>query len=223
MKIKFNKVYRKIRKSVYALLRTKNVSTRLKIGFVLITVLPVLAVGYFSYEQGSQAIYNKMRRSITETMGQVGINLSSKLQTIVNDGTEIAYNDLVQTTLVNYNSLSTHELNRIESELSEYINRKYIFNNYVAEIIIYTNELDRINAYGQSHFWFMPKKENLEKIVERAKELDGMCIWVPVNSDYEEGLAKKVFGDRKSIILIRAVKSLETGNQIGYLLMRIDE
>ena len=82
-----------------------------------------------------------MRRSITETMGQVGINLSSKPQTIVNDGTEIAYNDLVQTTLVNYNSLSTHELNRIENELSEYINRKYIFNNYVAEIIIYTQRI----------------------------------------------------------------------------------
>lgn len=64
----------------------------------------------------------------------------------------------------------------IESELSDYINRKYIFNNNVAEIIIYTNELNRINAYGQSNFRFMPKAENLELLVEHAKKLDGLCL-----------------------------------------------
>lgn len=222
-KIKFINVYHGIRNSLYSLLRTKNVSTRLKMGFVLITVLPVIAVGYFSYKQASQAIYNKMRLSVTETIDQVGINLSSKLQAIINDGTEIAYNDLVQKTLTNYSNLSARDLNLVESELSDYINRKYIFNNNVAEIIIYTNDLNRINAYGQSNFRFMPKTENLELLVERARDLDGMCLWMPVNSDYEQGLAKKIFGDRKSIIIIRAIKSLETGNQIGYILMRIDE
>lgn len=216
-------LYHRIIDSLYSLLRTRNVSTRLKMGFVLITVLPVIAVGYFSYMQGSRAIYNKMRRSVTETIDQVGINLSSKLQAIINDGTEIAYNDLVQKTLSDYNNLSARDLNLIESELSDYINRKYIFNNNVAEIIIYTNELNRINAYGQSNFRFMPKAENLELLVEHAKKLDGLCLWMPVDSDYEQGLARRIFGDRKSIILIRAVKSLETGNQLGYILMRIDE
>jgi len=72
-------LYHRIIDSLYSLLRTRNVSTRLKMGFVLITVLPVIAVGYFSYMQGSRAIYNKMRRSVTETIDQVGINLSSKL------------------------------------------------------------------------------------------------------------------------------------------------
>jgi len=209
--------------SICSLLRAKNVSTRLKMGFILITVLPVIAVGYFSYMQGSKAIYNKMKRSATETIDQVGINLGSKLQAIINDGTEIAYNDLVQKTLVNYDSLSARELNIIEDELSDYINRKYIFSNNVSEIIIYTNDLERINAYGQSMFWFMPKPENLKFLAEKARELDGLCLWIPVNSDYEQGLARKVFGDRKSIILMRNIKSLETGNQIGYILMRIDE
>lgn len=209
--------------SICSLLRTKNVSTRLKMGFILITVLPVIAVGYFSYMQGSKAIYNKMKHSVTETIDQVGIHLGSKLQAIINDGTEIAYNDLVQKTLINYDSLSARELNIIEDDLSDYINRKYIFSNNVAEIIIYTNDLERINAYGQSMFWFMPKPENLEQLAEKARELDGLCLWMPVNSDYEQGLARKVFGDRKSIILMRNIKSLETGNQIGYILMRIDE
>jgi len=209
--------------SLCSLLRTRNVSTRLKIGFVLITVLPVLAVGYFSYMRGSNAIYNKMRHSVSETIDQVGINLGSKLQAIINDATEIAYHDLVQKTLTNYDNLSRYELNKIEDDLSDYINKKYIFSNNVAEIIIYTTDLNRINAYGENNFWFMPKTENLELLVKRARDLDGLSLWMPVNSEYEQGLAKKVFGDRESIVLIRAVKSLETGDQIGYILMRIDE
>ncbi|NLG90016.1 MAG: sensor histidine kinase [Clostridiaceae bacterium] len=222
-KNKIKNTFNDIINSLCSLLRTRNVSTRLKIGFVLITVLPVLAVGYFSYMQGSNAIYNKMRHSVSETIDQVGINLGSKLQAIINDATEIAYHDLVQKTLTNYDNLSRYELNKIEDELSDYINKKYIFSYNVAEIIIYTTDLNRINAYGESNFWFMPKTENLELLVERARDLDGLSLWMPVNSDYEQGLAKKVFGDRESIILIRAVKSLETGNQIGYILMRVDE
>lgn len=220
---KFVNAFSQIINSICLHLRNKNVSTRLKIGFILITVLPVIAVGYFSYMRGSRAIYNKMRHSVIETIDQVGINLGSRLQTIINDGTEIAYNDLVQKTLINYDSLSPRDISLVEDELSDYINRKYIFNNNVAEIIIYTNDLKRINAYGQSIFWFMPKIENLKLLAEQAEKLDGICLWMPVNSDYEQGLARKVFGDRKSIILMRTIKSLDTGNQIGYILMRIDE
>ena len=40
----------------------------------------------------------------------------------------------------------------------------------------------------------MPKTENLELLVERVRDLDGLSLWMPVNSDYEQGLAKKVFG-----------------------------
>lgn len=212
---KFVNAFSQIINSICLHLRNKNVSTRLKIGFILITVLPVIAVGYFSYMRGSRAIYNKMRHSVIETIDQVGINLGSRLQTIINDGTEIAYNDLVQKTLINYDSLSPRDISLVEDELSDYINRKYIFNNNVAEIIIYTNDLKRINAYGQSIFWFMPKTENLKLLAEQAEKLDGICLWMPVNSDYEQGLARKVFGDRKSIILMRTIKSLDTGNQIG--------
>ncbi|NMA66997.1 MAG: sensor histidine kinase [Clostridiaceae bacterium] len=220
---KFSPIYNRIIHALFRLLRRKNVSIRLGIGFILITVLPILAVGYFSYERGSHAIYTKMSRSITQTMEQVGVNLSHQLQAIINDGTEIAYSELVQSALVNYNDLSGQEIHDIETKLSDYINKKYIFSSSVAEITLYTTEMGRINAYGPSDFRFMPKKENLDWLIERAKELDGICLWVAVGPDFEEGLASKVFKVRNNIILARAVKSLKNGNQIGYILMRIDE
>ena len=220
---KFSPIYNRIIHALFRLLRRKNVSIRLGIGFILITVLPILAVGYFSYERGSHAIYTKMSRSITQTMEQVGVNLSHQLQAIINDGTEIAYSELVQSALINYNDLSGQEIHDIETKLSDYINKKYIFSSSVAEITLYTTEMGRINAYGPSDFRFMPKKENLDWLIERAKELDGICLWVAVGPDFEEGLASKVFKVRNNIILARAVKSLKNGNQIGYILMRIDE
>ena len=47
MKKQTQNIFNDIISSLCSLLRIRNVSTRLKIGFVLITVLPVLAVGYF--------------------------------------------------------------------------------------------------------------------------------------------------------------------------------
>ncbi len=208
---------------MFTLIRRRNVSVRLGIGFIIITVLPVLAVGFFSYARGSQAVYSKMSRSITQTMEQISVNLSYQLQAIINDGTEIAYSELVQSTLTNYGKLSGQEINDIETKLSDNINKKYIFTNRVAEITLYTTQLDRINAYGPSEFRFMPKKENLVQLIKRTKDLDGMCLWVAEGPEFEQGLTSRVFKDRKSLLLARAVKSLKNGNQIGYILMRIDE
>ncbi len=220
---KFVSAYNRVFNTVFNLLRRRSVSVRLGIGFILITVLPVLAVGFFSYNRGSQAIYSKMSRSITQTMEQISVNLSYQLQAIINDGTEIAYSELVQSALANYGKLNGQEINDIESRLSEYITKKYIFSNRVAEITLYTPQLDRIKAYGPSDFRFMPKKENLEQLAQRAKKLDGLCFWVAAGPEFEEGLASKIFKNRKSIILAKTVKSLQNGDQIGYILMRIDE
>jgi len=220
-------VYNRVFHTLYHFLRRHNVSIRLGIGFILITVLPVLAVGYFSYTRGSYAIYSKMSHSVTQTMEQVGINLGSQLQEIINDGTEIAYSELVQSALVNYKRLSGQEIHDIETKLSDYINKKYIFSSRVAEITLYTPEKGRINAYGPSYgpsdFRFMPKEENLDWLINRAKELDGVCLWLAVGPDFEERLASKVFKVRNNIILARAVKSLQNGNIIGYIIMRIEE
>jgi hypothetical protein len=108
------------------------------------------------------------------------------LQAIINDGTEIAYSELVQSALVNYGKLNRQEINDVETKLSDYINKKYIFSNRVAEITLYTPQMGRINAYGPSDFRFMPKKENLDRLIKRAKELDGMCLWVAVGPDFEQ-------------------------------------
>ena len=220
---KLKSTYHRIIHVMFTLLRKRNVSVRLEIGFILITVLPVLAVGFFSYARGSQAVYNKMSLSIIQTMEQIGVNLSYQLQAIINDGTEIAYSELVQSTLSNYGKLSGQEINNIETRLSDYINKKYIFSDRVAEITLYTPELDRINAYGPSEFRFMPKKDNLLRLIGRTRDLDGMCLWVAEGPEFEQGLTSRVIKDRKSLILARAVKSLQNGNQIGYILMRIEE
>lgn len=220
---KFKSAFNKVSFAVSALLRKKKVSVRLGIGFFLATVLPVIAVGFFSYVRGSQAVYNKMSNSITQTMEQICVNLSYQIQAIINDGTEIAYSDLVQSALTNYDKFSGQEINDIQSRLADYINKKYIFNNRVAEITLYTTQLERINAYGPNDFRFMPKEENLAKLIESADENDGKCVFIAVGTEFEQGLASKVFPGRKSIVLARTVKSLKNGDRIGYILMRIDE
>lgn len=220
---KTESAYKRSSRAVLALLRRKNLSVRLRIGFILMTVLPVLAVGWFSYASGSRAIYEKMSRSITLVMNQFSVNLSYRLQSIINDGTEIAYSDLVQSALSNYSKLSVQDINDAELRLSDEINKKYIFNNRVAEITLYTTHLNKINAYGPSDFRFIPKDEYLNQWAKEAGDIDGRYLWVAVGPEAEQGLAGKINKNRKSIVMMRTVKSLKDGNRIGFILMRIDE
>lgn len=222
-KSRFEKKCRKAAFKALGLIRWKKVSVRLGIGFILMTIIPVIAVGWFSYVRGSTAIYNKMSHSITQVMSQLSVNLSYQLQSIINDGTEIAYSDTVQSALMNYTKLSSQELNKTELRLSDDINKKYVFNNRVAEITLYTTDLKKINAYGPSNFRFIPKDEYLNRWIKQADSNDGKCLWIAVGPEAEQGLAGKINKDRKSIVMVRAVKSLMNGTRIGYILMRIDE
>jgi two-component system, sensor histidine kinase YesM len=204
------------------LIRRKKISTRLVVGFILIAFIPVLAVGSVSYASGSRAVYNKMSRSIAQIMEEIGVNLGYQLQAIINDGTEIAYSELAQSALIDYAKMNGQEKNNMETMLSAYINKKYVFVDRVAEITLYTTHMGRVNAYGPSDIRFVPKKNNLDTLIRRARDLDGKCLWVAAGPEYEQGLASKVLKDRQSIVLARAVKSLRDGAQIGYIIMRID-
>jgi two-component system sensor histidine kinase YesM len=208
--------------SALKLIRRKKVSFRLGFGFILMTIIPVLTIGCFAYISGTHALYSKTSDSVAQIINQLSVNLSYQLQSIINDGTEIAYSDTVQSALSNYEQLNSQEINKIQTTLSDNINKKYVFNNRVSEITLYTTNLDTIKAYGPSDFRFIPKKEYLQRWIKEADKNDGKCLWIAAGPEVEEGLASKINKDRKSIVMVRSVKSLTDGSCIGYILLRID-
>jgi two-component system sensor histidine kinase YesM len=127
------------------------------------------------------------------------------------------------TQTIDYSSMNDMEKNRLKLDLSEAINKKYIYNSYDGEITLYTRQKERIDAYGPTAFRFIPKQIKLDELIDRMQELSGKPLWISVDSSYEQRIANQVAMDRNSIVLARAIKSLNTGEIIGYITSRLDE
>jgi two-component system sensor histidine kinase YesM len=203
--------------------RRSSLITRLCFAGVVIGIVPLVIVAVVAYVDGSRSILDKVSHATTQTIEQVSTVVGTNLQIIINDGIDVAYSDQVQKALVEYSSMSPMEKNRLKLNLSEAINKKYIYNSYDGEITLYTLLKERIDAYGPTAFRFIPKAIKLDELIGRMQALSGKPLWISVDAGYEQRIAKQVNVNRNSIVLARAIKSLATGEIIGYMTLRVDE
>ena len=204
-------------------IRRSSLFARLCAAGVVIGIVPLVIVAVVAYVDGSRSILDKVSRATTQTIRQVSTVVGTNLQIIINDGIEVAYSDQVQKALVAYSSMSPMEKNRLKLNLSETINKKYIYNSYDGEITLYTLQKERIDAYGPTAFRFIPKAIKLDELIGRMQALSGKPLWISVDAGYEQRIANQVVVNRNSIVLARAIKSLATGEIIGYITLRVDE
>ena len=64
---------------VYGFLRNTSIQTRLICGFLVLSLIPLLATGIFSYFSSSKAITSKIKLSNQQLIGQLSINLQNAL------------------------------------------------------------------------------------------------------------------------------------------------
>ena len=198
-------------------------SPRLYGAGILVCIIPLLIVGICGYFAGRTSITDMAKQMIGQTVSQTADIVENKLQVIINDGVDIAYSDLVQDGLIRYDGMTALEKRRLEQTLSESINRKYIYNSYDCEIMLYTLERSEIYAYGPLYFRFHLSQDRAGELLDRATELYGKPLWKMVDETWEQHDATQVRFDRNSLLMTRAIKSLSTGSIIGYLMIRIDE
>ena len=204
-------------------IRRVPLSKRLYAAGILVGILPLLIVGICGYFAGRNSITDMAEQMIGQTVSQTADMVGSKLQMIINDGVDIAYSDLVQDGLIRYDGMTALEKRRLEQTLSESINRRYIYNGYDCEIMLYTLARSEIYAYGPLYFRFNLSPDRTGELLDRATELYGKPLWKMVDETWEQHDATQVHFDRNSLLLTRAIKSISTGSIIGYLMIRVDE
>ncbi|NLU52408.1 MAG: methyl-accepting chemotaxis protein [Clostridiaceae bacterium] len=66
-------------KKGFSFLRNTRIKTRLIAGFLILSLLPLVAAGFFSYKASSQAITSKIDNSNQQLIGQLSINIQNVL------------------------------------------------------------------------------------------------------------------------------------------------
>jgi two-component system sensor histidine kinase YesM len=204
-------------------LRKIKIFSRLLIMFIFATMLPIIMYGILSYNKSSAVIQEGISQSLESMLIQIGSTIGEKIEKVRNDSIEISYMDEIQDILMNYDSYTDRMKNATKEIITERMSTKYVFDNIVSEITLYTLSGDAVNVYGTDAFRLNLTPEHLSRFLEECREGNGRIILRAMNENYEQRIASGVKLKRKSIVLGKAIKKKADGNIIGYMQMTIEE
>lgn len=203
-------------------MRNVNIFNRLFIMFIFATLLPLIMTEVWSYRKSSSVIQEKVFISVNEVMNQLSSNVDKKIEKVRNDSIEISYMPEIQDVLSNYEEYNSRMLNSAKVNITQMMSTKYVFDNIVSSITLYTLEHQRVNVYGEDIYNVTLEGEFLEAFLEECDENDGKCVFRAVNGEDARyrGRGNKQGGE---IVIGKVVKQRKSGAVIGYMVMQVDE
>lgn len=208
--------------------RNFKIRTRLVLLFTILSLIPLLVTVALVYKDSSDALKRKISTYSVQVMHQVSANIKRELDRLQNDSVEIEFSDVVQRTLLHYDKMSAWEIENVKYMMRENNVKKFSFLHDVSDVQIYTRDRKKINAYGDSSFPFTLRTDYLENYLDQLLEKGGNIVWTPINEEQEYHLVKvaesaEQLSKSNGVLLGRAVKSLNEGDIIGYLIIRSNE
>jgi two-component system sensor histidine kinase YesM len=209
------------------LLRRTRIKNRLAVSFAVLTLVPVMITGLYAYYKSSEAIKNKISTYSIQITNQVSENVKNELMKLENDSVDIAFSDLVQYALANYNYMSEWEKNDIEANLQRTLAKRFSFSHSVSDVLVYTEKGDKLIAYGDTYFQFKLRQDYLINLIRDIKTKNGVPLWTIEDSNVEEETDNTEYRannyGKAGIMIARSFKSLEQDFDAGYIIIRIDE
>ncbi len=209
------------------LLRRTRIQNRLAVSFAMLTLVPLMITGLYAFYKSSEAIKNKISTYSIQITNQVSENVKNELMKLENDSVDIAFSDLVQYTLANYEYMNEWEKNDAEARIQEILAKRFSFFHSVSDVLVYTEKGDKIIAYGDTYFKFRLKEEYLKGLFEDIKPKNGVPLWTIEDASDEEktdstGYRANNYG-KAGIMIARSFKSLDQSFNKAYIIIRIDE
>lgn len=204
-------------------LRTVNIFKRLFVMFIFVTLLPITLYGILLYNKSSEIIQDKVNLSISEALTQISTSINEKIEKVRNDSIEISYLEEIQDVLINYNDYNERMKNKVKIAVTDKMSKKYVFDNIVSEITLYTLTGAKLNVYGNNTFTVNLKSDYFNEFLDICHSYNGACVWKAINHNYEKRIASGVNNDRNYILLGKAIKKKSDGKIIGYMIMAIEE
>lgn len=209
------------------LLRRTRIQNRLAVSFAVLTLVPLMITGLYAYYNSSEAIKAKISTYSIQVTNQVSENVKNELLKLENDSVDIAFSDLVQYDLANYDNMSEWEKKDTEAKIQRSLTKRLSFFHSVSDVLVYTKKGDKIIAYGDTYFKFRLKMDYLKKLIEDIKSKNGVPLWTIEDGNDEEITDNTWYRannyGKAGIMIARSFKSLDQGFETGYIIIRIDE
>jgi two-component system sensor histidine kinase YesM len=217
------KIFSRLRGRAIWTIRNTKIQTRLICLFLLLSLLPMLITGFFSYQQSSAAIGHKIYTYSIQVVNQVVRNVKVELMRLENDTIDVGFSQIVQTTLSNYGKISEWEVFNAQETIRETLVKKFSSLHDVSDVLLFTRKKEIIYGYGDKGFKLNLKSDFRDELLREIQAKNGVPVWKVSGPGDEIHLVSRVIDAENGIIVGRAIKSLYEGEYIGAVVIRTYE
>ena len=200
-KVADNKALLKV--SFFGSIRTKLIG-----GFV-ICILPILLLGYFSYNSAFKSIRETAEQTSFETLKQLSRNLEISMENIE----DASYQILKEGSIQNYVSTEGKtdlELVKLKGEISNFIDSYTFIVNNIESITLVLSDNKSISSSGYALKADAFQSLQSSDLLNKAKDLSGQAFWVGMHKDLDAKRVSDLYKYNMSCVrLIREYSSSE--------------
>ncbi len=207
----------------YQGIRHISIQYRLISLFLLLSLIPMIVIGFYSYKQSSEAITSKINTYSLQIVNQVVLNVEVEMNRLEYDTIEIGFSNLVQDTLINYEKMSEWERFNAENIMLETFVKKFTFLHDVSDVLLFTLNNEKITGYGNATYGLNLKSDYLAELLQEIRNKNGVPVWRTVDDRDELHVIERIINDKNGILIGRSINNLIEGEQIGVIIIRTNE
>ena len=137
-------------------IRHITIQKRLNICLFLIIFIPMFSICVFAYHKTFHDSKEKISFFSSEIIMKASENIQQMVESLENNSIDIAYNDILQDTLLKYDTLSEFERFQREIEMTNICTKKFIQNSIVTDVLALTSRQEPLRCYGDTSFRLRP-------------------------------------------------------------------
>ncbi|HHX17606.1 MAG TPA: methyl-accepting chemotaxis protein [Clostridium sp.] len=197
----------KIISGVTGIFRKIKVKFRLVISFLILSIIPLVFLGVFSYNLSKNSIETKIEMYSKQIIEQAENNLYLELEKHGNYAIEISNSKDVQDTLKVINeSNEEYERYKANSNLRDIISRRLASVKSISFGSIFLE--DEMIHYSVNNYLNKYFLENKEMLIEIAESGGGRPVWTSIE-----------YGDSYHLINVKKINNIATSKKLGYIVI----
>lgn len=192
-------------------LRNIKIQRRLTISFLMVSLLPLALTGFISYSRSSSAIKDKISTYSTQLIAQISRNTGTEASRFVALIQDVSINKNIQDGMEKLDNIDDVDKLNFNKNIGEAIFSKVALQTEVKNIALFTANKKLLLSMDSTMDEAI-SQDAIENIFKTAERAGGMPIWTGMK-------------DKNGVFVLnlsKVIRSMDTGNLIGYVSIFID-
>lgn len=191
-------------------IRSIKIRYRLIVSFLLLSLLPMLLMGIYSYSSSSKAIHSKISTYSVQLMNQIATNVSTEIDKYKSIVDEIGFNEEVQKNILALNNEDPVVKLSAKNAIAKILQDKTLTLKGITEAAIIQENGNDVSLFSL----FNDNKDRLANFIREVTLTEGGTQWTTLQSEK---------GNIHSVVIGKSIISTKAADKVGVILLGINE